>query len=208
MFFNESYSGNKYNNNFFNDPLGDLGNDLNKPFDSLFTEEEKLKIIIKRFQNACSTLYSDYNDIINLSKNNMNKINYLLSDIDDIKNNIISGLNKKRKREGLDLNFYVGPHFYKKNDKEIYCFKTKTEIVYDKNFKICILYCINEGCNDGVILRDKNQFEYVGEHSYKKHLTIENITEILADVKYIEWIRIQTLKKDGEYLIIYMIANK
>ena len=133
MSFNENHRGNNYNynNKTFNIPLEEPGDDSDKSYDNYFTDEGKQKIFNKRIQSALSVLHSDYSRLVNSSQNVINEIHSYLSDIRDCNNNKISTmLNQKRRQVELESNYYAGPHFYRKNDDEIYCFVPKEKIIY------------------------------------------------------------------------------
>ena len=212
MSFNENHRGNNYNynNKIFNIPLEEPDSDLDKSFNNLFIDEGKPKIFYKRIQNVLSVLLSYFNHIVsNSSKNINNEINYFLSDTGNFNNNKISTrLNKKRKKVEFDSNYYIEPHFYRKNDKEIYCFKPKDKLIYTSKLNGCCLYCIDKDCKALMVFREKLQFNYLSDHSCQEHLTIENIMKIWPQVKLIDWISIQTVKKDEQYSVISIKQNK
>ena len=202
MSFNENHRGNNYNynNKAFNIPLEEPGDDLDKSYDNIFTDEVKPKIFYKRNQSDFSVLLSDFNLLVNSSENAINEIYYFISDIGDFNNNKISTrLNKKRKKVELDSNYYVWPHFHRKNDKEIYCFVSKEKFIYTPTLNGICLYCFDKECKALMVFREKLQFDYLGDHSCQEHLTIENIIKILPQLKLIDWISIQTVKKDEQY---------
>ena len=78
----------------------------------------------------------------------------------------------------------------------------KEKFIYIPTLNGICLNCIDKECKALMVFREKLQFDYLGDHSCQKHLTIENIMNILSQIKLIDWRSIQTVKKDEEYSAI------